>query len=56
MMADNIGRRYNYIPKSGLFSLGTTFPNGKFYLALAEIFLIQKFTSPITEKSHVSDI
>ena len=48
-------RETGLLPYSRLLSLGTNFPNSE-PLALAEIFLIQKFMSPTTEKSHMSDI
>ena len=41
-------------PYNRLFSLGTNFPEGR--IALVEIFLIQKFMTPTTKKSHVSNI
>ena len=41
------------IPYNGLFFLGANFPE---QLVLAKIFLIQKFTSPATEKSYVNVI
>ena len=40
---------------NGLFPQVQIFPNGE-PITLAEMFLIQKFTSPTTEKPHMSDI